>query len=227
LAVSLAKRHDARLHVLHLTTARELELFDAGPIEGKRVTAEVCAHHLWFDESSYATLGTKIKCNPAIKTAADRAALRAAVVEDRIDVIATDHAPHTLEEKGRGYFEAPSGLPLVQHSLLMLLDQHADGLFTLPTIVEKAAHNPAVLFGIVERGFIREGYYADLVAVDLKAATRVDAAQIRYKCGWSPFEGTEFRGGIVMTVLNGVAVFRDGRPVAGPRAARALEFRAR
>jgi dihydroorotase len=227
LAVSLAKRHDARLHVLHLTTARELELFDAGPIEGKRVTAEVCAHHLWFDESSYATLGTKIKCNPAIKPAADRAAVRAAVVEDRIDVLATDHAPHTLEEKGRGYFEAPSGLPLVQHSLLMLLDQHADGLFTLPTIVEKAAHNPAVLFGIVERGFIREGYYADLVAVDLKAATRVDAAQIRYKCGWSPFEGTEFRGGIVMTVLNGVAVFRDGRPVAGPRAARALEFRAR
>jgi dihydroorotase len=225
--VGLAKRHAARLHVLHLTTARELELFEGGPIEGKRVTAEVCVHHLWFDESSYATLGAKIKCNPAIKTAADRAALRAAVVEDRIDVIATDHAPHTLEEKGRSYFEAPSGLPLVQHSLLMLLDQHADGLFTLPTIVEKAAHNPAVLFGIVERGFIREGYYADLVAVDLRAATHVDAAQVRYKCGWSPFEGTAFRGGIALTVLNGVPVFRDGRPVAGPRAARALEFKAR
>jgi dihydroorotase len=227
LAVGLAKKHGARLHILHLTTARELALFERGPIEGKRITAEVCTHHLWFEESSYATLGTKIKCNPAIKTAADRDALRAAVVDDRIDVIATDHAPHTLEEKARGYFEAPSGLPLVQHSLLMLLDQHAQGLFTLPKIVEKAAHNPAVLFGIAERGFIREGYYADLVAVDLAAVTRVDAAQIRYKCGWSPFEGTDFRGGIVMTVLNGVPVFRDGQPVAGPRAAQALEFRAR
>jgi dihydroorotase len=227
LAVGLAKKHGARLHILHLTTARELALFERGPIEGKRITAEVCTHHLWFEESSYATLGTKIKCNPAIKTAADRDALRAAVVDDRIDVIATDHAPHTLEEKARGYFEAPSGLPLVQHSLLMLLDQHAQGLFTLPKIVEKAAHNPAVLFGIAERGFIREGYYADLVAVDLAAVTRVDAGQIRYKCGWSPFEGTDFRGGIVMTVLNGVPVFRDGQPVAGPRAAQALEFRAR
>ncbi len=227
LAVELAKRHGTRLHVLHLTTARELELFERGPIAGKRITAEVCTHHLWFDESSYATLGTKIKCNPAIKSAADRAALRAAVNEDRIDVIATDHAPHTLEEKGRNYFEAPSGLPLVQHSLLMLLDQHADGLFTLPKIVEKAAHNPAILFGIEQRGFIREGYRADLVAVDLAARTRVDRAQVRYKCGWSPFEGTEFRGAIVMTILNGVPVFRDGAPVAGPRAAQALQFEAR
>jgi dihydroorotase len=227
LAVELAKRHGARLHILHLTTARELELFTPGPVAAKRITAEVCTHHLWFDESSYATLGTKIKCNPAIKTAEDRAALRAAVLDDRIDVIATDHAPHTLEEKARGYFEAPSGLPLVQHSLLMLLDQHAQGLFSLPKIVEKAAHNPAVLFGIAERGFVREGYFADLVAVDLTAVTRVDAEQVRYKCGWSPFEGTEFRGSVVLTVLNGVPVFRDGQPVAGPRAARALEFRPR
>ena len=227
LAVGLAKKHGARLHVLHLTTARELALFERGPIEAKRITAEVCAHHLWFDESSYATLGTKIKCNPAIKTAADRDALRAAVVADRIDVIATDHAPHTLAEKGRSYFEAPSGLPLVQHSLLMLLDQHAQGLFTLPKIVEKAAHNPALLFGIAERGFIREGYYADLVAVDLAARTRVDAKQVLYKCGWSPFEGTEFRGRVALTVLNGAPVFRDGEHIAGPRRSRALEFRAR
>jgi dihydroorotase len=227
MAVGLAKRHGARLHILHLTTARELELFEAGPIASKRITAEVCAHHLWFDQSSYATLGTKIKCNPAIKTAADRAALRKAVVEDRIDVIATDHAPHTLEEKGRGYFDAPSGLPLVQHSLLMLLEQHAQGLFTLPKIVEKAAHNPAVLFGIAERGFIREGYYADLVAVDLNAVTRVDAAQVRYKCGWSPLEGTDFRGSIALTILNGIPVVRDGQPISGSRAARALEFRPR
>ena len=227
LAVGLAKRHGSRLHVLHLTTARELELFTPGPIERKRITAEVCTHHLWFDESSYATLGTKIKCNPAIKTTADRDALRAAVVADRIDVIATDHAPHTLAEKARGYFEAPSGLPLVQHSLLMLLDQHAQGLYTLPKIVEKAAHNPALLFGIAERGFIREGYYADLVAVDLGGKTRVDAAQVLYKCGWSPFEGTEFRGRVALTVLNGVPVFRDGQHIAGPRRARALVFNAR
>ena len=227
LAVGLAKRHGARLHILHLTTARELELFEPGPIEGKRITAEVCTHHLWFDESSYATLGTKIKCNPAIKTAADRDALRAAVVSDRIDVIATDHAPHTLAEKARGYFEAPSGLPLVQHSLLMLLDQHAQGLFTLPKIVEKTAHNPARLFGIAERGFVREGYYADLVAVDLAATTLVDKNQVLYKCGWSPFEGTEFRGRVALTVLNGAPVFRDGEHIAGPRMAQALVFKAR
>ena len=227
MAVDLAKRHGARLHVLHLTTARELELFEPGPVVDKRITAEVCTHHLWFDETSYATLGTKIKCNPAIKTTADRAALRSAVLSDHIDVIATDHAPHTLAEKARGYFEAPSGLPLVQHSLLMLLDQHADGLFSLPKIVEKTAHNPAVLFGIADRGFIREGYYADFVAVDLQGVTRVDAAQVLYKCGWSPFEGTTFRGSIALTVLNGVPVVRDGVPVAGPRAARALEFRPR
>jgi dihydroorotase len=227
MAVALAKKHGARLHVLHLTTARELELFEPGPVAAKRITGEVCTHHLWFDQSSYATLGTKIKCNPAIKTAADRAALRAAVVSDRIDVIATDHAPHTLEEKARSYFEAPSGLPLVQHSLLMLLEQHAQGIFTLPKIVEKAAHNPAVLFGIAERGFVREGYYADLVAVDLNAVTRVDAAQVRYKCGWSPFLGSEFRGRVALTILNGVAVCRDGEPLPVPRAARALEFRRR
>ena len=227
LAVGLAKRHGARLHILHLTTARELELFEPGPIEPKRITAEVCTHHLWFDESSYATLGTKIKCNPAIKTTADRDALRAAVNSDLIDVIATDHAPHTLAEKARPYFEAPSGLPLVQHSLLMLLDQHAQGLFTLPKIVQKAAHNPALLFGIAERGFIREGYYADLVAVDLGATTRVDAKQVLYKCGWSPFEGTEFRGRIALTVLNGVPVFRDGQHMPGPRMAQVLVFKAR
>jgi dihydroorotase len=225
LAVSLAKRHGTRLHVLHLTTARELDLFEPGPIERKRITAEVCAHHLWFDDSSYATLGAKIKCNPAIKTAADRAALRAAVVDDRIDVIATDHAPHTLEEKARGYFEAPSGLPLVQHCLPLLLEQHAQGLYGLAKIVEKAAHNPALLFGIVDRGFIREGYFADLVAIDLGGATRVDATQVRYKCGWSPFEGLSFRGAVALTVLNGVPVYRAGRPLEGPRQARALAFR--
>jgi dihydroorotase len=226
LAVGLARRHGTRLHVLHLSTARELELFEAGPIAGKRITAEVCAHHLWFEESSYATLGAKIKCNPAIKTAVDREALRAAVRNGVIDVIATDHAPHTLEEKARPYFESPSGLPLVQHSLLMLLEQHRDGLFSLEQIVEKTAHNPATLFGIVDRGFVREGQYADLVAVDLAGSTRVDAAQVRYKCGWSPFEGTEFHSAVVLTVQNGAIVYREGAPT-GARAARALEFRRR
>jgi dihydroorotase len=226
LAVDLARRHGTRLHVLHLSTARELELFEAGPIAGKRITAEVCAHHLWFEESSYATLGAKIKCNPAIKTAADRAALQAAVRDGVIDVIATDHAPHTLEEKARPYFESPSGLPLVQHSLLMLLEQHRDGLFSLEQIVEKTAHNPAILFGIVDRGFVREGHYADLVAVDLGGSTRVDAAQVRYKCGWSPFEGTSFHSAVELTVQNGAIVYRGGAPT-GVRAARALEFRGR
>ena len=226
LAVDLARRHGARLHVLHLSTARELELFEAGPIAGKRITAEVCAHHLWFEQSSYATLGAKIKCNPAIKTAADREALRAAVRDGVIDVIATDHAPHTLEEKARPYFESPSGLPLVQHSLLMLLEQHRDGLFSLEQIVEKTAHNPAVLFGIVDRGFVREGHYADLVAVDLGGTTRVDAAQVRYKCGWSPFEGTDFHAAVDLTVQNGAIVYREGAPT-GVRAAQPLLFRRR
>ena len=226
LAVGLARRHGTRLHVLHLSTGRELELFQAGPIGAKRITAEVCVHHLWFDESRYADLGTRIKCNPAIKTAADRAALRRAVVGDVIDVIATDHAPHTLEEKARGYFDAPSGLPLVQHSLLMLLEQHRDGLYSLEKIVEKAAHNPAQLFGIEGRGFVREGYFADLVAVDLQGTTRVNPAEVRYKCGWSPFEGTEFHSRVLLTVVNGVSVYADGRPT-GARAARALQFRAR
>ena len=158
MAVELAKRHGTRLHVLHLTTARELELFERGPIEGKRITGEVCVHHLWFDESRYADLGAKIKCNPAIKSARDREALMRAVLENRIDIIATDHAPHTAEEKARSYFGAPSGLPLVQHMLPMLLEFHRQGVLSLAAIAEKAAHNPARLFGIVDRGFIREGY---------------------------------------------------------------------
>lgn len=224
LAVDLAKRHGARLHVLHLTTARELQLFAPGPISGKRITAEVCVHHLWFDESSYADLGAKIKCNPAIKTAFDRDGLREAVTAGVIDVIATDHAPHTLDEKSRPYFEAPSGLPLVQHSLLMLLEQHRDGLFSLATIAEKTAHNPAQLFGIVDRGFIREGYHADLAVVDLAGSTRVTPEQLHYRCGWSPLQGFRFHSSVAMTVLGGDIVYRDGAPVGPPRG-RALEFR--
>lgn len=226
LAVGLARKHGTRLHVLHLTTAREMSLFEAGPIESKLVTAEVCAHHLWFDESDYARLGTRIKCNPAIKTAADREALLAAVNDDVIDIIATDHAPHTLDEKQRKYFEAPSGLPLVQHFLLMLLEQHRTGHFSLERIVEKTAHNPARLFRIVDRGFIREGYFADLAVVDLKTPTLVSSDQIRYKCGWSPFVGMQFGASVSATVLNGEVVFDRGLVTGAPRG-RPLEFEPR
>src|SRR5690606_10167740 len=164
------------------------------------------------------------KCNPAIKTAADRDALRAALAADVIDVVATDHAPHTREEKARKYFEAPSGLPLVQHSLQMLLELHREGFLSLAAIVEKAAHNPARLFGIVDRGFVREGYYADLVAVDLAAEPRVAARDRQYKCGWSPVEGTTLHARVALTLVNGAIVCRDGTPV-GRRAAKALQFR--
>ena len=210
-AVGLAKRFGTKLHVLHLTTAKELALFSAGPIQDKQITVEACVHHLWFDDSDYESLGAKIKCNPAIKTAADREALVKAVVDDVIDVIATDHAPHTAEEKARNYFEAPSGLPLVQHMLPALLEQYKQGLFTLEKIVQKTAHNPAILFNVKDRGFVREGYFADLAVVDLAGKTTVTPEQLLYRCGWSPFEGRQFNSEIVMTICNGSIVFRDGQ----------------
>lgn len=225
-AVGLAKRYGTRLHVLHLTTARELALFEAGPVEDKQITLEVCVHHLWFDDSDYDRLGARIKCNPAIKTAADRDALRAAVVSDVVDVIATDHAPHTATEKAGTYFETPAGLPLVQHMLPALIEMHARGIFTLEQIVEKAAHNPARLFGIRDRGFIREGYFADLVVVDPDGRTTVTSDQIRYRCGWSPFEGETFRAEILLTMCNGNIVYRDGEVRGGPQG-RELEFQPR
>lgn len=222
-AVALAKRHDTRLHILHLTTARELELFEAGPIADKRITAEVCVHHLWFDEGDYERLGTLIKCNPAIKTRADRDGLRKGVVDDVIDIIATDHAPHTRAEKAQAYFEAPAGLPLVQHMLPMLFEFYRDGELTLEQIVQKAAHNPAILFKIEDRGFIREGYFADLAVVDLDATTEVNSNEIKYKCGWSPLEGTVFHSALVMTLLAGELVYDHGRVRAEPRG-RELRF---
>ena len=223
LAVELARRHGTRLHVLHLTTARELELFEPGPLAGKRITAEVCVHHLWFDESRYADLGTRIKCNPAIKTRADRDELLEGVRDGRIDVIATDHAPHTLEEKSRPYFEAPAGLPLVQHSLQMLMECHLAGKIPLAGIPQKAAHNPATLFGVADRGFVREGYFADLVVVDVEESEVVTASGLEYKCGWSPLEGQRFSSRIYMTMLNGELVFQDGRVTSRP-SGRHLEF---
>lgn len=222
-AVELAKRHATRLHVLHLTTARELELFDPGPVETKHITAEVCVHHLWFDESRYADQGARIKCNPAIKTTEDRDGLIRGVQQDLIDVIATDHAPHTRQEKEQTYFKAPAGLPLIQHSLQMLLQQYHGGVFTLEEIVTKVAHNPARLFRVVDRGFLREGYYADLVVVDLSRPYDVTPETLLYKCGWSPLEGVTFSSSIVATVVNGAVVFKDGVILDEPRG-RALEF---
>ncbi len=216
-AVGLAKRYGTRLHVLHLTTARELALFEAGPVEDKQITVEVCVHHLWFEDSDYERLGSRIKCNPAVKTKADRDALRQAVVDDVIDIIATDHAPHTAAEKSGKYFEAPAGLPLVQHMLPALMELHARGVFTLEQIVEKAAHNPARLFGVRDRGFIREGYFADLVVVDPRGKTTVTPDQVRYRCGWSPFEGETFSAEILLTICNGNVVFRDGEVCGGPQ----------
>jgi len=216
LAVELARRHDTRLHVLHLTTARELELFRAGAPDGKRITAEVCIHHLCFDERDYEVRGMLIKCNPAIKTRADRDALRAGLREGRLDLVGTDHAPHTLEEKGRSYFGAPAGLPLVQHALPMLLELVHDGHLALELAVEKVAHAPARMFGIVDRGYLREGAYADLTLVDLDSAYQVRREDVLYKCGWSPIEGQRLRSRVVATFVNGRKVYEEGRFLGEP-----------
>ncbi|AVV32649.1 dihydroorotase [Cobetia sp. D5] len=212
LAIDLATRNGTQLHVLHLTTAEEMALFKAGPMKGKQITAEVCAHHLWFSDADYDTRGSLIKCNPAVKTAEDRAALRAAVMDGRIDIIATDHAPHTWEEKQNPYFKAPSGLPLVQHALLSLLDQVQDGIYDLATLVQKTSHNVADRFSIVDRGYIREGAFADLVLVDLNGETSVTRDNVLYKCGWSPFDGVTFKARIDATFVNGVKAY-DGKTV--------------
>jgi dihydroorotase len=206
----LAREHDARLHVLHLTTARELELLTQGPVSDKRITAEACVHHLYFDDSDYSEKGTLIKCNPAIKTREDRNALISALKDDLIDVIGTDHAPHTLKEKNNTYFEAPSGLPLVQHALPVVLELYHDGLLPLETIVEKTSHAVAQRFQVKERGYIREGYWADLVIVDLDSAIDVERKDVLYKCGWSPFEGRRFRSRVETTVVSGQLVYHDG-----------------
>jgi len=210
MAVELARRHGTRLHVLHLTTARELDLLEPGPVEKKRVTAEVCAHHLWFCDGDYPRLGTRIKCNPAIKTSADRAALRAALADGRLDVVATDHAPHTLDEKERPYLLAPAGLPYVQHSLPLLIDLHKEGVLSLERIAEAGALAPARLFGVVDRGAVAEGFFADLALVDLDQPRTVTREKVLHKCGWSVFEGHTFSSTVVATMVNGQVAFRDG-----------------
>ncbi len=210
-AVRLAQEHGTRLHVLHISTARELELFQPGPLEAKRITAEACVHHLWFTMDDHASKGSLIKWNPAVKTARDREAIRNAVNEGRLDVVATDHAPHTLEEKQRPYAQCPSGGPLIQHSLVAMLELVRQGIFTLVMVVEKMCHAPARMFNMEGRGFIREGQYADLVLVDLDAPWTVGRNNILYKCGWSPFEGQRFQARVINTWVNGQLVFADGR----------------
>ena len=223
LATDLARRHDSLLHVLHLTTAIEMGLFSKAHRSEKRITAEVCVHHLWFDESRYPELGTRIKCNPAIKTAKDREALIKAVNEGRIDIIATDHAPHTLSEKQKSYFKAPAGLPLVQHALLSLFDLAADGQISLPLIVEKTSHAVADIFGVVDRGYVREGYFADLVLMDTDTPYTVDQKNLLAKCHWSPFMGHTFSSTVDTTLVNGEIVYRNGA-LSGSVAGRRLQF---
>ena len=209
-AIALAKKTGARLHVFHLSTEKETHLFsNKKPLAEKKITAEVCVHHLWFTEEDYKTKGNKIKWNPAVKSQKDNDGLWKALLDDRLDVIATDHAPHTLEEKNNSYNKAPSGGPLVQHALVALLEMHHKGKISLEKIVEKACHNPAILFQIKDRGFIREGYKADLVLVDLISPWTVNKENILYKCGWSPFEGTTFKSRVSHTFVNGILTYHN------------------
>lgn len=210
-AVNLAKKHGTRLHILHLSTAEEMELFDNSiPLEEKKITAEACVHHLWFDDSQYKEKGAFIKWNPAVKKASDREAIRQAVKDGRIDVIATDHAPHTLEEKQNTYFKAPSGGPLVQHAVVAIMELVKQGVFSIEEMVQKMCHNPAILFQIKERGYIREGYFADLVLIDPDQTWEVNKENVFYKCGWSPFEGTAFSSKIVSTWVSGHLAYHNG-----------------
>jgi dihydroorotase len=210
-AISLAKEYNTKLHILHLSSADEMKLFgNELPLEQKMITSEVCVHHLWFDDSSYDELGNLIKVNPAIKTRFDREALINGVNNDRIDIIATDHAPHTIEEKRNIYLNAPSGGPLIQHSLVAMLDLWHKKIFRIEKIVEKMCHNPAILFNIKDRGFIREGYKADLCLINPDYPWRVSKDNILYKCAWSPFEGTTFRSKVIYTIVNGTIVNDNG-----------------
>ncbi|KXX68984.1 dihydroorotase [Flammeovirga sp. SJP92] len=210
-AVALARKHGARLHILHISTAKELELFDNDiPLKDKKITSEACVHHMWFSDEDYKEKGAFIKWNPAVKTKEDGAGILSGVLNDKIDVIATDHAPHTLEEKSNKYTSAPSGGPLVQHSLQVLLDFYKDGKISLEKIVEKACHNPAILFEVENRGYVREGYWADLVLVDLDAPQKVEKSNINYKCGWSPFEGHTFASTVTHTIVSGHLAYENG-----------------
>ncbi|WP_410220108.1 dihydroorotase [Pedobacter sp.] len=212
LAVELAKKYNTRLHILHISTAKEVALFDnKTPLSEKRITAEACVHHLWFNDTDYATKGNFIKWNPAVKTASDQAGVLQGLLDGHIDVIATDHAPHTIEEKNQAYLQAPSGGPLVQHALPALLEMHLQGKLSLEKIVEKTAHNVAICYQLEKRGFIREGYWADLALVDLNDAWKVTKLNTFYKCGWSPFDGQTFSASITHTFVSGVLAYQKGK----------------
>jgi dihydroorotase len=210
-AVSLAKKYNSRLHILHISTAKELELFRNDiPLEEKRITAEACVHHLWFTDKDYETKGNFIKWNPAVKTENDRTGIWQGVLDNRIDVIATDHAPHTLEEKNQLYAKAPSGGPLVQHALLAILEKSKEGIIPIERVVEKMAHAPALLYRLQNRGFLREGYFADVVMINPNQPHQVNKSNLLYKCGWSPFEDTTFSNSIERTFINGQIAFENG-----------------
>lgn len=223
-AVALAKRHNARLHVAHLTSAKELSLLSSESLDNKRITAEVTPNHLWFCDDDYQRLGNLIRCNPSIKSSADRDALRKALNDGLLDTVATDHAPHLIEEKQRPYFESVSGMPSVQHSLPVMLELCKQGFFSIETVVTKMCHNPATLFGIRDRGFIREGYAADLVLVDLNAETLVEKTSLYYKCRWSPLEGTCLHSKVTKTFVNGVLVYDCQRGIVNDVKGRPLRF---
>ncbi|MDB4094253.1 dihydroorotase [Flavobacteriaceae bacterium] len=223
-AIALAKKTGARLHVFHLSTAKEMALFsNKKALKDKKITAEVCIHHLWFSDEDYDKKGTLIKWNPAVKSAKDRAALWKALLNDKIDVIATDHAPHTLEEKSNNYTKAPSGGPLVQHGLVAMMEAHHNGKISIEKMVEKMCHNPAILFQIEKRGYIREGYFADLVLVNPNNPWTVNKDNILYKCGWSPFEGSTFKSRVTHTILNGTIVYENAN-FTNQKAAMRLTF---
>jgi dihydroorotase len=219
-AVELASKFDTRLHVLHLSSAKEMSLFSPGKVADKKITAEVCVHHLWFDERDYIDYGTRIKWNPSVKCVADKEALWEALLADKIDVIATDHAPHTLEEKNNTYFKAPSGGPLVQHSLVAMLELSKKGFISLEKVIEKMCHAPADLYRVNKRGYIREGYFADLVLVDPNKSWMVAPENILYKCGWAPFERTLFSNKVHTTFVNGNKVYTNNKVVDGIRGQR-------
>lgn len=223
-ATSLAKRYNSDLHVLHLTTEKELDLFEPGPIEGKKITAEACVHHLWFNREDYPRLGNLIKCNPAIKAESDRQALLAGVLDGRIDIIATDHAPHTWEEKQKPFENAPAGLPLVEHALLTLFEQVAKGTMSLSQVVEKISHNPAKRYQVAERGFIREGYYADLVLVAEAKQPPITHKNTQYLCKWSPFVDFQFSHKIMSTFVNGYQVYDGHQITSNSNSAKPLVF---
>ncbi|UCH14793.1 MAG: dihydroorotase [Bacteroidales bacterium] len=226
LAVKLALKYNTRLHILHVSTGKELKLFSGGiPAAEKRITSEVSIHHLWFSDSDYETLGTRIKCNPAIKSDNDREALFKAMLEGKIDVVGTDHAPHTIIEKNSSYFKAASGLPMIQHSLLAMLEFYHQGRITLEKIVEKMCHAPADIFQVEKRGYIREGYWADLVLVDINHKWEVTSENILYKCKWSPFENVIFHSDVSHTFVNGNLVYREGNIIESSPGKRLLFVR--